>query len=90
VADRADSGSDNRKVSVAETVLCSWNNACSVVGSSQRILAKGRIAGGGFFTGDNVMSNVTLTSLDSAALQPAAHTPAVAVIDFLLCKFSQH
>ena len=27
-----DSRSGNRKVSVAETVLCSWDNACSVVG----------------------------------------------------------
>jgi len=30
-----DSGSSNRKVSVAETVLCSWDNACSVVGWSK-------------------------------------------------------
>jgi len=30
-----DSGSGNRKVSVAETVLCSWDNACSVVGWSK-------------------------------------------------------
>jgi len=30
-----DSGSGNRKVTVAETVLCSWDNACSVVGWSK-------------------------------------------------------